>query len=277
MKIQFQKLLLSLLFVSQAPSVLAQGSMAAALASQQLLRSGRDVYLHNCAGCHGINAMGDGPAAKSLEPRPRNLMTGSFKFRSTPSGTLPTVGDLIRTIDQGVWGTSMPSFRLMSSQEKLAVATYIVSLRDWKENAGDPIFIPRPPMNIFGAKATLLASATRGYKTYLEACQTCHGDQGQGNGPSVEGLMDSDDRPIVPANLQKRYIKSGRTPSDIYKAISTGLDGTPMPGFGDAFTDAEKWDLVAFVFYLRGVGSGVYTDELFKQTASPTSGKDKSK
>ena len=248
----------------------AQQSLEHALTSQQLIQSGREVYLQNCVGCHGIEAKGDGPAAAMLNPKPRNLLSGSFKFRSTPTGNLPVVSDLIRTIDQGVLGTSMPSFRLMSQQEKLAVATYIVSLRpDWAQSQGEPLFIPRPPTSIFSTKETLLASAQRGHKTFLEACQTCHGDKGLGNGPSAEGLTDAEEHPIVPANLQKKWIKSGRTPSDVFKALSTGLDGTPMPGFADAFTEAQRWDLVAFVFYLRGVGAKEYSEELLASAASP--------
>lgn len=165
----------------------------------------------------------------------------------------------------------------MSQQEKIAVATYVMSLRsEWPSDA-EPIFIPRPPQSIFSGKDTLLASALRGHKIYMEACQTCHGDRGLGNGPSAEGLVDSAEQPISPANLQKQTIKSGRTPSDVYKAISTGLDGTPMPGFGDAFTDAQKWDLVAFVFYLRGVGLKTYSEDLLVSTADGKAAKEAKK
>lgn len=213
-----------------------------------------------------MGAGGDGPAAKMLHPKPRNLLSGSFKFRSTPTGTLPTIHDILRTIDQGVYKSSMPSFRLMSTQEKLAVASYIMGLRaDWSQLQGEALFIPQAPSAIFAKKDTLLASAARGHKTYMQACQTCHGDQGLGDGPGAEGLVDAEDQAIKPANLQYKNIKSGRSARDAYKAISTGLDGTPMPGFAEAFTEAQRWDLVAFVFYLRGVGNGSYDAALLKE------------
>jgi len=40
-------------------------------------------------------------------------------------------------------------------------------------------------------------------------------------------------------------------PEDIYRALVTGRDGTPMPSFLDATTEAERWALVAYVLSLR--------------------------
>lgn len=38
--------------------------------------SGRELYLDECAPCHGVTAHGDGPEAASFAPRPRDLRTG---------------------------------------------------------------------------------------------------------------------------------------------------------------------------------------------------------
>lgn len=35
--------------------------------------AGKGIYNSNCASCHGDKAMGDGPAAKSLNPPPKSL------------------------------------------------------------------------------------------------------------------------------------------------------------------------------------------------------------
>ncbi len=228
-----------------------------------MVRSGRESFVRNCSGCHGMNADGLGPAAPMLSPRPRNLVEGSFKFRSTSTGTYPTVDDLLRTLDQGVLGTSMPSFRLMPLPEKLAVIAYIKSLRsDWTEMQGSSYPISDPPEAIFAKKETLLASAVQGHKLYVEACMTCHGVRGLGDGEGAEGLVDGEGQPIKPMNFLRAYIKSGRSIKDIYKAITTGLDGSPMPAFADVYTDAQRWDLVAYVLVRRGQGSGVYPADL---------------
>src|SRR5690606_39201635 len=127
------------------------------LTEQQMIKSGQELFVRNCSGCHGIDARGAGPAAAMLDPRPRNLVEGSFKLRSTPTGMLPTKEDLLRTISQGIPNSSMPAFRHMSSSQKMAIVVYIQFLReDWKENQGSPILISEPPSEIFSKKETLL-------------------------------------------------------------------------------------------------------------------------
>ena len=37
------------------------------------INRGRDLFLRNCASCHGETAEGNGPAAESMTPRPANL------------------------------------------------------------------------------------------------------------------------------------------------------------------------------------------------------------
>jgi len=39
------------------------------------IEAGKQLYATNCTTCHGPEAMGDGPSAKSLNPQPRPLAT----------------------------------------------------------------------------------------------------------------------------------------------------------------------------------------------------------
>lgn len=238
-------------------------SMGQFMASQQLVQAGKAVFQHNCSGCHGMDAMGKGPASPMLDPKPRNLVAGAFKFRSTPLGTLPTNQDLLRTIDQGILGTSMPGFPLLSSNQKYALVAYIKSLRpDWEKNVGKAYAIPEAPKEVFSNRTLFLASAFRGRKIFEEGCLTCHGEKGHGDGPSAEGLMDSDENPLRPANLSHHRIKSGKRAEDVYKVILTGLDGTPMPSFDGVYNESQIWELVTYVFFLRGQAAGIYADDV---------------
>ncbi|MBM4317205.1 MAG: c-type cytochrome [Deltaproteobacteria bacterium] len=242
---------------------LAESSMIQAMKEQQLIETGHQAFLNRCSGCHGQAADGNGPASVMLNPKPRNLVSGSFKFHSTSSGVLPNVEDLMKTLNQGVIGTSMPSFREVSEQERLAIVMYVRSLRpDFKETLADqiPLNIPRPPKDIFSNKTGLLGAAKKGRAHYVKACILCHGEKGMGNGPSAAELTDADNQPIKPANLRLPYIKSGKTPQDLFKAITVGLDGSPMPGFETLFSEAQRWELVAYVYYLRGVEAGIYNE-----------------
>jgi len=252
------------LFIFFSKILLADRSLVQMMTDQQMIQAGRASYERHCSGCHGLDAKGAGPASSMLNPRPRNLLEGSYKWRSTPSGTLPTVQDLLRTLEVGVLGVSMPSFKELSSSEKLSLVAYLRSLRpEFAETLSNQVSVPLPaaPADIFSTKAGLIEAAKKGKLHYQQACVLCHGAEGRGDGPSAETLTDSDDLPIRPANLTKPYVKGGKTAKDLFRSITTGLDGAPMPGFGDLFSEKQRWELVAYIYYLRGMEAGIYTDK----------------
>jgi len=39
--------------------------------------------------------------------------------------------------------------------------------------------------------------------------------------------------------------------AEIFRTCSTGLDGTPMPSYGDAIPDSEMWNLANYVYALQ--------------------------
>jgi mono/diheme cytochrome c family protein len=84
-------------------------SAAAMSASNDIVppRWTQRLYESNCAVCHGIQGDGNGPAAGMFLTRPRDFLAGIFKFRSTPSGSLPTDEDLFWTITHGLRWTGM--------------------------------------------------------------------------------------------------------------------------------------------------------------------------
>jgi hypothetical protein len=53
-------------------------------------------------------------------------------------------------------------------------------------------------------------------------------------GPSAKNLADEDGRPTPPYNFTRAgAFKGGGRPQDIYRTFSTGIGGTPMPGYGE--------------------------------------------
>jgi len=207
------------------------------------------VYDHACAWCHGKDGRGDGPAAFSINkyrsPRPRDFTRGRFKLRSTPSGQLPTDADLLRTLERGIPGY-MPSFRGLTPGERhLAIIAVKGFYPGFADAHPTPVEIPDPPAD---------ASAERGRAAYEAAgCAACHGTSGRGNGPSAKALQDETGLPIAPADLRHpQRFKNGSAPRDVYRTLLTGLDGTPMPSYADAFDDKKSlWDLVAFIASLQ--------------------------
>src|SRR3989449_975758 len=73
---------------------------------------GRDIFAMACVPCHGVAGKGDGSVGPMLAPRrapqPRDFTSAEFKFRSTPSGQLPTTADLFRTLTEGVRSSGGP-------------------------------------------------------------------------------------------------------------------------------------------------------------------------
>lgn len=83
------------------------------------------LYREHCAHCHGVTGDGMGPTAAFLNPYPRDYRPGVFKFKSTERADKPTHADLHRILVNGIAGTSMPSFALLSEPQIDALVEYV--------------------------------------------------------------------------------------------------------------------------------------------------------
>ena len=226
--------------------------------SEEWIDHGKEVYRRRCLGCHGESGNGNGPAAAFIQrDRPRDFTLGLFKFRLTPSGSMPDDGDLMRTITRGVRGTAMPTWHELPEKDRLAVIQYIkyvlaVDRTDperpyfyfVEEPPKAPAFIGRPP-------APSLALVAEGKDAWQRAkCWECHGETGKGDGEKADGLEDDWGFPIRPANLTTGQFKSGADVKDIFRTLSTGLSGTPMPSYSDTLSEQDRWALSYYVLSL---------------------------
>ncbi len=214
----------------------------------RLAREGAPLFRKFCAICHGQRGDGRGPSAQFTTTPPRDLTRGTFKFRMTPVGAPPTQADLIRTINAGVRGTHMPAWKGKLTPTQIeTLARYVTTLSDpfWT-GAPPPELLVIPPEPAYD-----LASVERGKALYAKMqCATCHGERGAGDGPAAAALKDDWGHTIAPADFTRGRIKGGCCGAAIYRAISTGLGGTPMPSFGAAMSPAERWDLTHYVLSL---------------------------
>jgi mono/diheme cytochrome c family protein len=202
---------------------------------------GKVVFERNCAVCHGTGGDGGGPEAQRFFTRPTDFRRGIFKFRSTPSGSLPTDQDLERTILRGLPGSGMVSQEHLSTAEIRDVIAYLKILSSrWQEVPSErsvPIIRPKD-------QALLTSKGPENFKK--AGCPECHGERGRGDGPSATSLT-SQNRPIRPADLTRRPLKGGDQPEDIYRILLTGMDGTPMPSYRDALDQDDMWALAIYV------------------------------
>jgi len=210
--------------------------------------AGRQLYYRYCWGCHGFRGDGNGENAPYLNILPRNFVAATFKCRSTPTGTLPLDQDLYNSLVRGLNNSNMPSWITLTSQNRADLIAFIKTFSPrWQtEKSGDPITVPAEP-------ALTLNSIKHGQELFQKLeCWKCHGQEGRGDGPSASTLTDSNDQPIRPYNFAAgSRFKCGVTNSDLYKIFLTGVDGTPMPSFGDVVKPEEAWDLVHYLRTLQ--------------------------
>ena len=246
MKLSVAALFLLVVWQGSGVTLRAASGPEEARASSEAFLRGRAVYEANCAVCHGTGGDGNGMAAHMFRVRPRDFRRGLFKFRSTPSGSLPMAGDLVRTITEGIRWTGMVGRPDLSEADRRAVVRYIeiFSPRFTGERPSSPVAVPPAPPEGPDFVA-------QGGRLYRDAeCGKCHGDRGRGDGASAPGMKDDWGWPTRPTDLTWRPLKRGSTPDGTYLTIATGLLGTPMPSYGDSLESRDIW---ALVYYLESL------------------------
>lgn len=220
--------------------------------SAEAIAAGKAGYDRNCSRCHGLEGKGDGPIGYVMQPAPRDFSRGAYKFRSTPSGQLPTDEDLYRVVTLGLPGGGMPPWKgKLSPAERWQIVHYLKTLypkweADAKADPPTPISVPTP----LPSSADSIAKGKAIYRQMK--CWECHGDQGRGDGTKAADLKDDWGVPIQPGNLTRPwFFRGGSRPEDVYRTFVTGINGTPMPSFGDSLPDeADRWHLVNLVLSL---------------------------
>ena len=202
--------------------------------------SGRRVYETYCIGCHGENGMGDGPAAAMLNPMPRNFVNGDYKyFHFGEPPPFPLDESLKITVRNGLPGSAMPAFPLLSDQEINDVVTYIKSLREggW-ENTTD---------SIESVTVVVEVEGTSGEEIFANAgCNGCHqldaaGAVG-GVGPSLND---------VGARLSSDGIKASIVnPNEVIAEVCPAgpcPEGVMPQNFGERLTEDQLETLTAYL------------------------------
>ena len=243
------------LWAAPTGSVRAQGPDVGTEAQRE---SGRVLYVKNCAQCHGEKGDAQGYATPHLSPKPRDFTTGRFKIRTTPSGAVPSHQDLVNIIRRGMPYTSMPAWPELSEQEVADLAYYLTTFSPDFSNVES---LPQP-VELPDAPAATPESIELGKKLYVEiGCVKCHGNLGRGDGPSAPTLTDDLGLPIRAANLTRSWtFRGGPTREDIFRTMTTGFNGTPMPSFVDSLPTEQRWAITDFVASLSDPNGPGYTN-----------------
>ncbi len=225
------------------------------------VEAGKALYQERCSQCHGEAGDGNGVMADLLDPRPRDFRRGVYKIRTTMQGELPTDLDLFRIIGNGMPGTSMPAWRNHLSDDQIwQLAHYIKTFSiDFEDYPVEQEFV------LEGKIESTPESIARGAEVYEKAeCAKCHGVSGRGNGPSAATLEDEWEFRIYPADLTQPWsFRGGSSVEDLYRTVTTGVNGTPMPSFSDAWNAEDLWNLAN---YLHSLGREPQWGEIVRGT-----------
>ena len=79
-------------------------------------------------------------------------------------------------------------------------------------------------------------SIARGRLIYLANCSSCHGTDGDGDGPQAAGILPA------PGAIGSRI--AALTDGELYDLVTSGRAGTQMPAFATSLSENDRWDLV---------------------------------
>lgn len=180
------------------------------------LRESSEMYRQQCLHCHGVEGGGDGTTAPYLAPLPRDYRKGIFKFTPLKDKARPRHIDLVHILQQGAYGTAMPSFKRFSAAELHGLADYVqlLSMRGEVEHYLVVLFEEEELLGLpqvleayeeiwsrwldsddkvitydGEVPAVTQEMLDRGREIFMDAgtgnCFSCHGELGLGDGPAV--------------------------------------------------------------------------------------------
>ena len=244
------------------------------LVSAQQLTRGASAYSHYCRACHGETGHGDGLSARGLNPPPRDLNLGVYKFAAVAAGQLPNDADLRRIISRGLHGTAMLAWDLRAVELDDVVAYIKTFSPRWQtETPGEPITLAPDPW-----ASDDRAGVERGRRVYhglaqcAVACHPAYAGRAEIFAftedltkmrveefradlyapvakPSDYGL------PILPPDFTFNQLRAGDSITDIARTVAAGVGGTAMPTWKNVLPDADLWAMahyVASLVALRG-------------------------
>ncbi len=87
-----------------------------------------------------------------------------------------------------------------------------------------------------------------GKEVYSANCAACHGEKGDGHGKCAGDLLPRP-RDFTEAHFRLRSTPSGSLPTDadLFRSVSLGLKGTPMPPWKFLLSDNDRWAVVEYI------------------------------
>jgi len=216
------------------------------------------LFAQQCALCHGEAGRGDGPASALLLPPARDFGEGRFQLVSTDNG-FPTDEDLMRVLERGMPGSSMPAFSWMPRTDLEQLVGYVRQLsieamidrqtrhgisEEEAFEAAHTRMAPGVRIATGPAPSTDAATLERGHAIYATACASCHGEDGRGRREEPRWNEQGDIE--WARDFTSGILKGGATHEQLAYRIESGMPGSSMPAM--RFDDPhERAALIAYV------------------------------
>ena len=85
-----------------------------------------------------------------------------------------------------------------------------------------------------------------GHRLFGQMCASCHGMTGAGDGSQAHTLS------TAPPAIGVKSGSPELTPTLAYNVVSVGVRGTAMPAFAGALTPQQRWNVINYIYSLRG-------------------------
>ena len=223
------------------------------VSTPDLIAHGKELFQVQCVACHGPEGKGDGVAAAALNPHPRNF-TQAAGWKNGRKETM-----VFKTLKEGLPGSAMASFSTLPSDDRWALAAYVLSLGPQpveKDTPADFAKIGVDPNAVGGGEteaATVpvefamkkmaqpdIAASTGGAapsmqsaggQLYVQNCASCHGDHGQG-GIKVRTMALAPSPSYVETAPFRAASEAVSSEAAFDKIVTNGISGNMMPNFG---------------------------------------------
>lgn len=201
---------------------------------------GQVTFLENCAHCHGLAGDGQGWDGQYLNPQPADFrdMAGMTMGPQAPGEHLAKVTFGIQDTAMPTWGEFLPEDQRWDVIQYLMMSFMMgqpVTASVYEDGSTAADFITLSIDNWTGEGHTV--SMDHGSELYGTYCATCHGDNGQGNGPGTVGNASAGPA-AFPADLPETYI---------FWRVWDGVPESVMPPFNWLLSEADIWDITSHV------------------------------
>ena len=234
---------------------------------------GRGVYGHFCQICHGER--GEGVKSTKMVDTPRDLTLPKNQTELTRER-------MINYVSKGRHGSVKTGFAEKQSAENIgAVVDYIrqVMIPSLPKTPSElqALSTPRTPASAAPNQPApasqspsapaqadmsqalpkkLKGTARLGEQFFMANCATCHGKQGDGQGPRAFFINPK------PRNFMDDYSRTTLNRPTIFFSVTNGRPGTEMPAWDKVLTEQEIANITEFVFQTfiqKNIGSKAST------------------